>query len=228
SKKDILTHYPVDPGKIDVVYSAAKEIFRPLDPQEKEDTRSRYTGGREYFVYAGAIHPRKNLDNLLKAFSIFKKRQRSGLKLVLAGRLAWKYKSFTESLASYKYREDVIMTGYLDEKELVKIIGAAYVMVYPSLWEGFGVPVLEAMQCHVPVIASVNSPMQEIAGDAIMTVDPNDYTDIAEKMMTIYKDETLRSQLIEKGKKAVSRFSWEKTAQLLWNTMMKAVPAEHE
>jgi len=206
------------------VYSAAKKIFRPLDLKEKEEARTKYTGGKEYFIYAGAIHPRKNLDNLLKAFSIFKKKQGSGLKLVLAGRLAWKYTAFTERLQSYKYRDDVIMTGYLDETELVKIIGSAYAMVYPSLWEGFGVPVLEAMQCQVPVISSAHSSMEEIGGDALLTADPNDPADIAGKMISLYKDESLRDQLIEKGKTAASRFNWEQTAKLLWNSMMKALP----
>src|SRR5258705_5038148 len=149
SKRDILSQYKMDADKITVIYSAAKEICRPLNNEEKPEVKNKYTDGKEYFIYAGAIHPRKNLTHLLKAFSVFKKRQQSGLKLVLAGRLAWKYETFTQNLQSYKYRDDVILTGYLEEEELVKIIGAAYAMIYPSLWEGFGVPVLEAMSCDV-------------------------------------------------------------------------------
>lgn len=189
SKKDILAAYNVDGDKIGIVYSAAKEIFCPVSDEDKAATKNRYTGGKEYFVYAGAIHPRKNLMNLLKAFSVFKKRMQSNMKLVLAGRLAWKYESFTESLKSYKYRDDVLLTGYMSEEELVKLIGSAYGLVYPSLLEGFGVPVLEAMQCNVPVITSAASSMQEIAGEAALYAAPDDHTDIADKMMLLYKDE---------------------------------------
>jgi glycosyltransferase involved in cell wall biosynthesis len=222
SRKDILTHYKVNPDKIDVVFSAAKEIFHPVSEEEKAVTKNKYTEGKEYFVYAGAIHPRKNLMNLLKAFSVFKKRQQTNMKLILTGRLAWKYDSFIENLKSYKYRNDVLMTGYVEEDELVKIIGAAYGMVYPSLLEGFGVPVLEAMQSDVPVITSANSSMQEIAKDAALYADASSHADIADKMMMLYKDENLRKQLIEKGRQTARQYNWDKTAELLWQSIVKA------
>jgi glycosyltransferase involved in cell wall biosynthesis len=221
SRTDILEKYKVDPGKIEVVYSASKEIFHPLQEEEKEAVKKKYTDGKNYFVYAGAIHPRKNLLHLLKAFSIFKKRQQSDWKLVLAGRLAWHYENFLESLKSYKYREDVVLTGYIDENELVNLIGSAYALVYPSVWEGFGVPVLEAMRCHVPVVTSSGSAMQEIAGDAALYADPTDYAEIADKMMLLYKDESLRAEMIEKGKMREREFSWDRTAELLWQTILK-------
>jgi glycosyltransferase involved in cell wall biosynthesis len=223
SKKDILSQYKIEPGKIDVVPNAAKEIFNPLADIERGAVKNKLTNGKEYFVYVGAIHPRKNLTNLLKAFSIFKKRQTSNWKLVLAGRLAWKYKHFLESLKTYKYHEDVVLTGYLEEEELVKVIGSAYALLYPSLWEGFGVPVLEAMRCHVPVITSENSAMQELARDAALYASPTDHNDIAEKMMLLYKDENLRSQLIQKGKIISDQYNWDKSAELLWDSIMKAV-----
>ncbi|MES1214629.1 MAG: glycosyltransferase family 1 protein [Bacteroidota bacterium] len=223
SKRDIITQYKIDPVKIDVVFSAAKEIFKSLNEEERQKTKNRYTDGKEYFVYAGAIHPRKNLINLLKAFSVFKKRQQSNLKLVLAGRLAWKYGSFIHDLKTYKYRDDVIMTGYINEKELAKVIGSAYALVYPSFFEGFGVPVLEAMQCNVPVITSKGSSMEEIAGNAALYADADNYNEIAEKMMLIYKDENLRNELVQRGKNIAGQFSWQKTADLLWQSILKAV-----
>lgn len=222
SKNDMLAHYKIESHKIDVVSSAAKTIFHPANEEEKTAVKDKYTEGREYFVYAGAIHPRKNLMNLLKAFSVFKKRQQTNMKLILTGRLAWKYESFVKSLETYKYRNDVVMTGYVPEDELVKIIGAAYGLVYPSLWEGFGVPVPEAMQCDVPVITSSGSSMQEIAKDAALYADPTSYTDIADKMMQLYKDENLRKQLIEKGRQVVKQYNWDHTADLLWNSIVKA------
>lgn len=223
SKQDILQYYKMDADKINVVYSAAKEMFRPQSLETCTDIKNKYTEGREYFLYVGAIHPRKNLVNLLKAFSVFKKRQKSNMKLVLAGRLAWKYDSFIQNLKNYKYRSDVLLPGYLTEEELVKITGAAYALVYPSLLEGFGVPVLEAMKSDVPVITSARSSMQEIAKDAALYVNEKSHEDIAEKMMLLYKDENLRKELISKGRIIAQDYSWKRTAELLWQSIMKAV-----
>jgi glycosyltransferase involved in cell wall biosynthesis len=223
SKNDIIEQYRIAADKINIVYSAAKEIFQPLSAAEKQAVKAKYNGGKEYFIYTGAIHPRKNLVNLLKAFSLFKKRQQSSMKLVLAGRLAWKYESFVKNLKTYKYRNDVVMTGYVEETELTKLVGAAYAMVYPSLFEGFGVPVLEAMQCDVPVITSRNSSMQEVAKEAALYANPEEPADIAEKMMLLYKDEKLRKQLIEKGKTTVGEFNWNLTAERLWQSIQKAM-----
>lgn len=223
SKKDILAHYPVREEKLNIVYSAAKPLFRPLGYEAREAVKNKYSGGREFFLYTGAIHPRKNLLNLLKAFSIFKKKQKSNLKLVLAGRLAWKYQSFVEALRTYKYREDVIMTGYLPEEELAGLTGAAYAMVYVSLWEGFGVPVLEAMRCGVPVISSSGSAMEEIAGEAALYANPESFHEIAECMIRIYKDENLRQRLVDLGRRREQEFTWDRTASLLWDSILRAM-----
>lgn len=227
SRKDMAAQYKIAPDKIAVVPNGVKEIFHPLSYEKKEEIKNQYTGGKEYFIYTGAIHPRKNLMNLLKAFSIFKKRQKSNWKLVLAGRLAWKYKHFTESLKTYKYRDDVIMTGYLEEDKLSALTGAAYAMVYPSLWEGFGVPVLEAMRSDVPVITSAGSAMQEIGKDAALYADPSDHEDIAGKMMLLYKDERLRGELITKGQIISNEYTWDRSAVLLWQTIITATKMEH-
>jgi glycosyltransferase involved in cell wall biosynthesis len=224
SKQDIINQYKTDAAKINVVFNGVKEIFQPENDEDKAATKNNYTDGKEYFIYAGAIHPRKNLMNLLKAFSVFKKRQQTNMKLVLAGRLAWKYESFEKDLKSYKYRSDVVMTGYVEDKELVKLIGAAYGMVYPSLFEGFGVPLLEAMQCDVPVITSAGSAMQEIAKEAALYVDAMSHNDIADKMMLLYKDENLRKELVLKGREVAKQYNWDKTAALLWQSIEKALP----
>jgi glycosyltransferase involved in cell wall biosynthesis len=115
-----------------------------------------------------------------------------------------------------------VLTGYVQEDELVKIIGAACGLIYPSLWEGFGVPVLEAMQCDVPVITSSGSSMQEIAKDAALYADATSYTDIADKMMQLYKDESLRKQLIGKGREVAKQYNWDQVADRLWRSIVKA------
>ncbi len=223
SKEDIITQYKTTANKIDVVFNGVNEIFQPVSDEDKLTTKNTYTDGKEYFIYAGAIHPRKNLINLLKAFSVFKKRQQTNMKLVLTGKLAWKYESFEKDLQSYKYRNDVVMTGYVEETELVKLIGSSYGLVYPSLFEGFGAPVLEAMRCNVPVITSAHSAMQEIAKDAALYADATNYKDMADKMMLLYKDENLRKELIQKGKIVTNQYSWDKTAALLWQSIGKAM-----
>ena len=224
SKNDIITQYNVAPDRIDVVYSAAKKVFQPLSTDVRQAVKEQYSGGQEFFLYTGAIHPRKNLMNLLKAFSIFKKKQNSNIKLVLVGRLAWKFKDFLEALKTYRYRTDVVLTGYLPEEELAKVMAAAYALIYPSLWEGFGVPVLEAMRCEVPVITSRGSAMEEVAGEAALYADPEGFHELAEQLMLIYKDERLRQELIEKGRLVEKTFSWDRTADLLWQSLLKALP----
>lgn len=221
SKKDILQHYPVPAEKIDIISGAAKEYFRPLSWQEKEEVKNNYAEGKEYFLFTGGIHPRKNLINLLKAFSLFKKWQHSNMKLLVAGRLAWHYEEVIEKLKSYKYRNDVVLLGYLPEEQLAAVTAAAYAMVYPSFFEGFGLPIIEAMQSGVPVITSNASSMPETGGNAALYADPTDPDAIAKNMLNLYKDETLRSRLIESGKIQAARFSWEIAAQQTWQNICR-------
>lgn len=223
SKEDIIKHYKTDRGKIDTIYNGVKDIFKPLSFDQKTIIKEQYTQGSEYFIYLGAIQPRKNLINLLKAFSVFKKRMQSNMKLVIAGRLAWKNEEFVRLVNTFKYKSDVILTGYLPEEDLALLLGAAYALVYPSLFEGFGVPVAEAMRCEVPVLTSEKTSMQEVAGDAAIYFAPHDHSDIADKMMLIYKDEALRKQLIEKASVQVKCYNWEKSAEDFWETIMKTV-----
>lgn len=222
SKQELIERYGLAPDRIDVVYSGVKDVFRPLDAAARADIKSRFTEGREFFLYTGAIHPRKNLIGLLKAFSLFKKRQQSGIKLVLAGRLAWQSGDFEKLLSTYKYRSDVILTGYVDLDTLAALTASAYALVYPSFYEGFGVPVLEAMRSEVPVITSANTSMQEIAGSAALYADPSDPASIAEQMNRVYVDESLRRRLIEAGRTRWPQFDWEGTAQRLWATLQAA------
>jgi glycosyltransferase involved in cell wall biosynthesis len=223
SKQDIIGHYKTPADKIDVVYNGVKDGFQPLSFDKREVFKEKYSGGSEFFLYAGALQPRKNLVNLLKAFSIFKKRQKSEMKLMLAGRLAWKNDEFLELLKTYKYREDVVLTGYVEQSELEGLMASAYAMVYPSLFEGFGVPVVEAMKCEVPVLTSAHTAMEEIGEEAALYFDPASHTDMAEKLMLIYKDEDLRKSLIQKGNAVAKKFTWKRSAELLWESVLKSM-----
>lgn len=223
SKKDIVTHYPFVVSKLQVLYNGIRPVFQPMDFAASQPVKNQYTEGKEYFFYTGSVHPRKNLMGLLRAFSLFKKRQQSSMKLVIAGRLAWKYESFTSSLKTYKYRQDVVLTGYLPETEQARLMASAYALVYPSFFEGFGVPVAEAMQCGIPVITSAGSAMEEVAGDAALYADPADHAALADHLMRIYKDERLRTTLIEKGKQRATLYNWDQAAVRAWELMQDCI-----
>ena len=223
SKQDIVKYYGIDTNNIDVVYNGAHDEYKPLDDNERITIKTKYADGCEYFVFAGALHPRKNIVNLLKAFVAFRKRQPTNMKLVIVGRMAWKYEEVEEMRNTMPFKEEVKWVGYMNVDELSKVIGAAYALVYASLFEGFGIPILEALNCNVPAIVSNTSSMPEVAGNAALLVNPNEPEDIAAKMHQIYKDENLRHQLIENAKIQRQKFTWDGAAERLWNCMMKCV-----
>jgi len=223
TKADIIEHYKIPAQKISVISGAARNEFLPLSWFEREEVKEGFADGREYFLFTGGIHPRKNLMNLLKAFSLFKKWQQSNMKLLVAGRMAWDYEDVLTKLKSYRYRDDVVLLGYLPDNQLAKITAAAYALVYPSFFEGFGLPIIEAMQCEVPVITSNTSSMPETGGDAALYADPSDPDAIAKHMMNLYKDESLRTSLVEAGKIQAAKFSWDTAAEKLWQNILAVV-----
>ncbi len=212
TRSDLITRYHIPEEKITIVGGAARESFLPLSWEEKELVKGQYTDGREYFLFTGGIHPRKNLMTLLKAFSLFKKWQHSNMKLLIVGRLAWQYDDLLEKLKTYKYRDDVIMAGYLPDKELEKVTAAAYALVYPSWLEGFGLPLLEAMRAEVPVIASDAGSLPEIGGNAALYAHPSDPETLAKHMLSLYKDENLRTTQVAAGKLQAARYNWDESA----------------
>ena len=226
SKEDICKTYDIPEDKVDVVYNGAHAEYVPLTHDEREAVKQQYADGCEYFVFAGALHPRKNIVNLLKAFVAFKKRQRTNMKFVIVGRLAWKYDEVEQMRQEMPFNEDVKWVGYMNVDELSRVMGGAYALVYASLFEGFGIPILEALQCDVPAIVSNTSSMPEVAGDAALLVDPSDYEDIANKMHQLYKDEALRARLVANARIQRQKFDWAASADKLWNSMMKCLPAK--
>jgi len=220
SKQEIFNRYHIQKEKIIVVYAAAREGFEPASSEVADSIRNKYTDDKAYFLCVGCVHPKLNPLTVLKAFSIFKKRQRSNMRLVLIDDFGKKYKSFAQSLKTYKYRDDVIVLERLDEEELTRIAGSAYAVLCPSLQRY--ITVLEVMKCGVPLMTSLSS-ATEVVKDAALYVDTKSVDDIAEKMMLIYKDENLRNELIEKGKTIASHYSWQRTAEMLWESILKAV-----
>ena len=218
-KTDIIKQYKTNGDKIKVVYKGVDENFKEISYEQLENAKAKYTDGNEYFIYTGEIGTHKNLLNLLKAFSAFKKRQKSNMQLLIAGKQGWKYEDFFKSLHLFKFKEDVKILKNPPLEELVKITAAAYAMVHPSLYESFATQPLEAMKSGVPVINSSKGAMPEICGDAALYADMENFKEIAVKMMQLFKDENLRRELIERGKIQAEKFNWNITSDLIWKNI---------
>jgi glycosyltransferase involved in cell wall biosynthesis len=223
SKSDIVETYGVSPSKVDVVYNGVNEAFRPLSVDEVDAARSEYAKGKPFLLFVGAIHPRKNLPNQLKAYTLFRQATRADVAFIVVGATYWTDKELDEILNTSEFRDDIIFLGRQDVASLVKLYGAAVALMYVSNFEGFGIPLIEAMQAEIPVITSSNTAMPEICGDAGIICEPDNIDGIADAIKRIYSDEVLRSSLIDKGKIQRAKFSWDKTAKALWESITKAV-----
>lgn len=219
SKQEIIHFYQTPPEKIQVIYNGANSKYQPLSFEEKQQIKEQYAQGCEYFVFAGAMHPRKNIVRLLKAFALFKRKQRSNMKLLIVGRFAWHSDEIKEVFIQHPYKADVIHYDYMQVDELCKVIGGAYALTFVSLYEGFGIPVLEALQCNVPVIAAFGSSLGEVGGDAALYADPNQIEDINQKMCLLYKEEHMRSALVAQCATQAAKFSWDASALDFYKVM---------
>jgi glycosyltransferase involved in cell wall biosynthesis len=220
-KQEITGQYKIQSDKIDVAYPGTNSIFKPVSWQIKDAVKEKYTEGLEYFLYSGAIHPQQNLITLLKAFSFFKKRQKSNMQLIIASTTVATDKEFVKSLSTFKYRHEVKILEKTTPELLAQITASAYALVYPSPYDGFGVSPAQAMQCDVPVITSHINALTETCGDAALYINPNDFNNIAEKMMLLFKDEDQRNQLIIKGRQQAGLFNCDKTAAVVWEVINK-------
>ncbi len=222
-KEDILNHYAIESQKINVACNGAREVFRPLNANEKEKIKTKFSQGKDYFFYLGAVHPRKNVHRLIKAFDIFKKKKEHPIQLLIGGRFAWQTGEVKNAYDSSAYQEDIHFLGYLQEEETPGLMGAASALVYPSNFEGFGIPILEALHCDVPVITSNISSMPEVAGPAGILINPVNTHEIATAMEAIIFDKEKRASLIEAGKEWRGHFSWEKAEKVCFESINKAV-----
>jgi glycosyltransferase involved in cell wall biosynthesis len=223
SKLDISRTYGTDPEKIDVVYNGASSSFKPLNDDEKSAARKEFTGGSAYFIYIGALLPRKNLARLLQAFENFKDSIDSDMKMVLVGAKMFHTADITHTLKSMKHKTDVIFFGHLTSGKIELALGGAVALTYVSYFEGFGIPLVEAMYSDVPVITSDKSSLPEVAGDAALFIDPFSAESIQKAMLRIYLEEGLRASLIEKGRIQRQKFNWDITARMLWESIEKCL-----
>jgi glycosyltransferase involved in cell wall biosynthesis len=223
SRRDIVAVFGEPPGKITITGCGVNDLFFPLPENEREKARRRLTGGAPYFLAVGLLHPRKNLVRMIEAFERFRNETPSEAKLVLAGPGLFRTEEIFRTWNRIGHKRDVLFLGTVPEERLAGLYGGARAFLLVSTFEGFGIPALEAMACGVPVIASNRTSLPEICGDAAVLVDPYSVEAIAGAMKAVFFDDSLRGDLIEKGGKQKTRYSWDRTADLLWGAAERAM-----
>jgi glycosyltransferase involved in cell wall biosynthesis len=216
SRQDIVRRYGVPPEKVVVAPCAADPMFRPLhDEARLADVRARYGTGERFILCVGNLQPRKNLRTLIDAYVRLRRADATRHKLVLVGRKAWLYDDIFAVARASGYAGELVFTGYVPDEDLVALDNAADLFVYPSLFEGFGLPPLEAMACGTPVVTAQGSSFPEVVGDAALTVDPLDAEALAGAIATMLRDAGLRARFSARGLQRAATFSWEASARAI-------------
>jgi len=219
TKVDVVDKYNVDSNKITVAHNAVPDYFAILPDKDVETIRTEITEGNPYFVYIGSLHPRKNVESILLAYDKYMSEYSGTHHLVIYGRKAWKTDKIYQIYEQMKHKTRVHFLSN-DDIDVAKAMGAASALCYISLFEGFGIPILEAMACDVPVITSDISSMPEVGGDAVLLVNPKDISAVANNMHRLSTDDKLRHNLIEKGRLQLQKFSWKLSADKIYEQLM--------
>jgi glycosyltransferase involved in cell wall biosynthesis len=223
SKEDISTSLRIDPLKIDVVYNGVSDIFSPAKDEENVKLRNELTNGLPYFLFVGNFSPRKNIPNLVRAYNHFRSISEYSHKLVLTGERLYLNRELDSLIKASPYSSDIILTGHKKQEELRILYSASEALVFVPWFEGFGIPVVEAMRCGTPVILSDTTSLPEIGGEAAIYVNPSDIETIAGSMIKIIEDEELKSLSKLLSVKNSMRFTWEKSAESLRGTIEKGL-----
>ncbi len=216
TKNDIVELLGVDPDKVTVIHSGIDSDYRPVDDMEKiERVRYKYQLPKKFILYLGNVEPRKNLIGLIRAYNELRHDhpEAADIKLVVAGATGWKIKDIFNELNSSEYRDDIKFLGYVDKADKPALYSSCLVFVYPSFYEGFGFPPLEAMACGAPVVTSNISSLPEVVGSAALTVDPYNFGAIARAIWQILSDEELAERLKREGLERSKWFNWENAAR---------------
>lgn len=217
SRERISYYYDIPIEKIEIVTNGYREdMFHNNYGKNKIDSvKLKYKITGDYLLYLGTLEPRKNIERLIKAFAQLKRDLSDCHKLVLAGGKGWLYDSIFETVKRLNLEQDVIFTGYVEDKDVPLLMSGALVFCFPSLYEGFGIPPLEAMACGTPVITSNTSSLPEVVGDAAILVDPLSVDSISDALKKVVGDESLRREMSKKGLEQCRKFSWRKSAETL-------------
>jgi glycosyltransferase involved in cell wall biosynthesis len=220
-KNDIATTFSINREKVSVVYNGINTNLQPPNLQQQNATKDKWTNSKDYFFYIGGLHPRKNLVRLLQAFDLFKSNTKSDIKLVIAGGVLWDGDEITEQHDRCSCKNDILFTGRLTEDELNLLFGSSNALTLVSIFEGFGIPLVEAMELQIPILTSNVTAMPEVVGDAAYLVNPLDINDIAKGMKLIIEDCDLADDLVKKGNEQKKKFSWDNSSKSLWEVIEK-------
>lgn len=222
TKQDIIATYNTPSTKITPIYNGCRSNFKPIPEREQLQVRQEYAEGLPYFFYLGALHPRKNIKRLLMAFDQFKQASGAEVKLLIAGRLAWQYEDIKHTYEKLRFKRDIKLLGYVSESILPKLLGSAHGLLYPSLFEGFGLPIIEAFFCEIPVLTANTSAMKEVAQNAAIIVDPFSEKSIQDGIHQLWSNPPLRQSLITKGNAHRKNFDWDQTAKQIYQILNNA------
>ena len=214
TKRDAMKYLSVPESKIRLTYCGTSSRFQPISSEQRSSVLKKYelpTDG--YLLNVGNIEPRKNLVRLVEAYALLKKRTTCQFPLVLAGGAGWKNSEVYKRIEDMAMADAIRLIGYVPDEDLPAVMSGATLFLYPSLYEGFGLPPLEAMACGTPVVASNTSSLPEVVGDAALTVDPYDVEGLAKAMEQLLNDEELRNEMRTRGLARAKLFSWERTAR---------------
>lgn len=216
TKRDLIEYFPNAENKIEVIYPGPPEVEKIFSKSQIDKVKSNYGIVGDYILSVGTLEPRKNLKRLIQAFKaingVF-----NDIKLVIVGKSGWLYDDIFKNINNDKLRENIIITGYVEQKDISALYSGAEVFVYPSLYEGFGLPPLEAMCCGTPVVVSNTSSLPEVVGNAGVYVEPFSIDSIAEGIIKVIRDKELRNELVQRGYKQANKFSWDKAAAAVVN-----------
>ena len=218
AKEDIVSHYGINSDKVYVTYNAVDSSFRKMSKEELDEKELREKfgiGDSPYVLSVGNLQPRKNLPRLIRSFVNIQKEHDKDIKLVIVGKKAWLVNDIMKEACSNSDR--IILTDYVTGKDLIRLYNAATCFVYPSFFEGFGIPPLEAMACGTPVAVADRTSLPEVVGDAGLYFDTFDEEQIKEKIIILLEDESKRRELIEKGYNRKNFFDWKKSAEIIMN-----------
>jgi glycosyltransferase involved in cell wall biosynthesis len=228
TKEDIVRFLDVPEEKVKVIYLGISRGFHPVsDTGMLDSVRKRYNLPERFILYVGAIQPRKNITGLIKAYHRLCTKEKLDHLLVIGGPLGWKSRDMFRLIKECGISKRIIFTGYIEEADLPAIYSLADVFVFPSFYEGFGLPVVEAMACGVPVVTSNVSSLPEVTGDAAFLVNPYSTDDLAQGIRQVFSDNDLRQNLIKKGLERVKLFTWERCAREILKVFEELVDCRH-
>ena len=211
TKKDLLKLYKVPEEKISVIYEGYADSSKFQIPNFKSNPNDQIS--KPYLLFIGRLEERKNVVGIIKAFEILKEQYKISHKLILAGKSGFGYEKIKSQMLNVNCSKDIIELGFVNEEEKWKLLKNTDVFIFPTLYEGFGLPILEAQSANVPVVASNNSSIPEVTNGSVLLVNPNNAEEIADAIYKLISDESLRNAIIEKGKKNITRFSWDECAK---------------